>query len=186
MLKTCSMTRLPARISATTIATNVITGINALRRTWPYKTRLNGVHGYQMFTRAEIISLQSSALISALFPRLHGIRDITLIPAMTLQTSAMHHMMKYTVKHWQLLIMMRSISCMVNFSRFLQIRQHLYLSKIRLTLLQSATSIQVTRAIRFPQLTFHLSNRFSNLNYQKKLNRAHRSGSYKRNLSRRS
>ena len=38
MLKTCSMTRLPARISATTIATNVITGINALRRTWPYKT----------------------------------------------------------------------------------------------------------------------------------------------------
>ena len=51
-----------------------------------------------MFTRAEIISLQSSALISALFPRLHGIRDITLIPAMTLQTSAMHHMMKYTAK----------------------------------------------------------------------------------------
>ena len=35
-----------------------------------------------MFTRAEIISLQSSALTSALFLRLHGIRDITLIPAM--------------------------------------------------------------------------------------------------------
>ena len=33
-------------------------------------------------------------------------------------------------------------------------------------LLQSATSIQVTRAIRFPQLTFHWSNRFSNLNHQ--------------------
>ena len=74
------------------------------------------------------------------YPTIYHLRKMLMetedTPDMRLVYLALHHMMKHTVKHWQLLIMMRSISCMVNFSRFLQIRQHLYLSKIRLTLLR--------------------------------------------------
>ena len=76
-----------------------------LQSSWPQlvwmwqSTRLNGAHGYQMYTRAEIISQQSLDLISVLRYHQHGTRDTIQNPATTLQTSAIQNMMNCTVRH---------------------------------------------------------------------------------------